>query len=694
MSISTEIERIENAKTAIQNAKTAIRTAINAKGGVLTENQPMSEYAVAITALQTGESVDLSFVTATASDILAGKIGADTSGNPVNGTIQTVTASLTDNVVTVPQGFVASEQTLTVAEMSEPSVSRNVVTIAKGYNKSERITTVGTAKGAETITPGVSDRTIAAGTYLTGALTVKGDADLVAENIAEGKEIFGVAGSFKGGSSMDFYKCAAVYGPYKVTRIRVSGAGTTAVNGDYELTDLKSGSNEEVWKLIGGNYYLYKMNGYNFGINADYTTEPYQALYYTEIYSENPDPTNGSWYTGYNYSEDKPTGTTPVPSVTKFQVTMDEDVPKTWDGYKAVLTDGGIYEFEKTLTAGMSYGEAFTPSRGRIYNAECTVEINRLDIGLPDDLIFYAPLESDTAMAETGQALTYKGSPEVTEKDGIPCMYFNGSSNVYFPDKGFPSGKQPFTLCAMVNPSDVDGGWRCFFGWGSRGGSQTAMLLCNRNGNTLGISFYADESSMYPPPDGFGKWVHLAAVYDGQTINVYFNGTLAGSRSKDTNLRLSKGSIGCNTGDGEYFVGYLADCRIYNRALTDSEIKEISNKFFGGDSGADEPDNGGDDGGGESGNTIRVSGCSDSSFDGDYAPSTYTTDSGGPVYLQTNGDMCLYHLQDYWWLGVSYSAFPGSYYCYDNHDANTPPISTAWYTISEEPVSGMKTELV
>lgn len=102
-----------------------------------------------------------------------------------------------------------------------------------------------------------------------------------------------------------------------------------------------------------------------------------------------------------------------------------------------------------------------------------------------------------------------------------------------------------------------------------------------------------------------------------------------------------------------------------------------------------------------------VSGAGTAAANGDYWESeeklsnalgtqmtTYTTDSGGPVYLQTNGDMCLYHLQDYWWLGVSYSAFPGSYYCYDNHDANTPPISTAWYTSSEEPVSGMKTELV
>lgn len=210
--------------------------------------------------------VEIDFVTATANDILAGKVGADVNGNPVYGNLQTVTATLTDNVVTVPKGNIAEAQTLTVAEMAEPSVSANVVTIPVGYNKtqktktipeagelsvsgntvtcpigyvksvrtatvpeagqttvsgnvvttppgyvkSERKTTVGTAKGASTITPGTSDQTIAAGTYLTGALTVKGDANFTEENIADGVSMWGKVGTHKGGSSMEFYKCASV----------------------------------------------------------------------------------------------------------------------------------------------------------------------------------------------------------------------------------------------------------------------------------------------------------------------------------------------------------------------------------------------------------------------------------------------------------------------------------------------------
>ena len=51
------------------------------------------------------------------------------------------------------------------------------------------------SKAAATYTPTTSNQTIAAGQYLSGAQTVKGDANLVAANIKSGVNLFGVAGS-------------------------------------------------------------------------------------------------------------------------------------------------------------------------------------------------------------------------------------------------------------------------------------------------------------------------------------------------------------------------------------------------------------------------------------------------------------------------------------------------------------------
>ena len=59
-----------------------------------------------------------------------------------------------------------------------------------------QLTATVTTKAAATYTPGTTNQTIAAGTYLTGVQTIQGDADLIAENIASGANIFGIDGTF------------------------------------------------------------------------------------------------------------------------------------------------------------------------------------------------------------------------------------------------------------------------------------------------------------------------------------------------------------------------------------------------------------------------------------------------------------------------------------------------------------------
>ena len=58
-----------------------------------------------------------------------------------------------------------------------------------------------TKQAAATYTPSTSNQTIAASQYLSGAQTIKGDANLVAGNIKSGVSIFGVTGTYAGGGS-------------------------------------------------------------------------------------------------------------------------------------------------------------------------------------------------------------------------------------------------------------------------------------------------------------------------------------------------------------------------------------------------------------------------------------------------------------------------------------------------------------
>lgn len=65
------------------------------------------------------------------------------------------------------------------------------------YVNGEKVTGSILSKAAATYTPAAADQTIEAGQYLSGAQTVRGDANLKAENIKQGASIFGVAGALK-----------------------------------------------------------------------------------------------------------------------------------------------------------------------------------------------------------------------------------------------------------------------------------------------------------------------------------------------------------------------------------------------------------------------------------------------------------------------------------------------------------------
>lgn len=69
------------------------------------------------------------------------------------------------------------------------------------YARGSKLTGTIQSKSAATYTPGTSNQTISANQYLSGAQTIKGDANLVPANIASGVQIFGVTGTHSGGGT-------------------------------------------------------------------------------------------------------------------------------------------------------------------------------------------------------------------------------------------------------------------------------------------------------------------------------------------------------------------------------------------------------------------------------------------------------------------------------------------------------------
>lgn len=147
---------------------------------------------------------------AVATNILAPKEAIDGNGTKMTGTMPSKVAAdvtVSGANVTVPVGYYGTQVVKPVATATQatPTISVSATglitataTQTAGYvvAGSKSGTQQMTVQGAQTITPTTTNQTIAANRYLTGVQTIAGDADLIAENIKAGVDIFGVAGTF------------------------------------------------------------------------------------------------------------------------------------------------------------------------------------------------------------------------------------------------------------------------------------------------------------------------------------------------------------------------------------------------------------------------------------------------------------------------------------------------------------------
>ena len=117
--------------------------------------------------------IDTSDATAVAGDLLQGKT-AYAKGAKLTGTLVQLDTSDANAVAT------------------------DILAGKTAYVNGVKVTGSITSQEAQIITPTTAAQTIEAGKYLAGAITINGDANLLAENIKSGVTIFGVAGTYTG----------------------------------------------------------------------------------------------------------------------------------------------------------------------------------------------------------------------------------------------------------------------------------------------------------------------------------------------------------------------------------------------------------------------------------------------------------------------------------------------------------------
>jgi hypothetical protein len=174
---------------------------------------------------------------------------------------------------------------------------------------------------------------------------------------------------------------------------------------------------------------------------------------------------------------------------------------------------------------------------------------------------------------------TIAGAERVSGKIGGALRFDGVDDWVTVADAAALDLSSAMTLEAWVNPATA-GGWR-------------TVVLKEGAGN-MAYELYANNPDVARPAAYFttpggairgitgtsamsaNTWSHLAVTYDGANMRLYVNGALVRTVARTGAILATSGPLhigGNEVWGGEWFAGLIDEVRIYNRALSASEIQ-------------------------------------------------------------------------------------------------------------------------
>jgi hypothetical protein len=157
------------------------------------------------------------------------------------------------------------------------------------------------------------------------------------------------------------------------------------------------------------------------------------------------------------------------------------------------------------------------------------------------------------------------------------ALDFDGlSALVTIPDAPSLRLTTAMTLEAWVKPSTVTSAWWDVIYKGNDNYFLEATAPTGDGVPAGGGTFDANDVVMYgAAPLAVSSWTHLALTYDGATLRLYVNGVQVASQAQTGSLVTSANplQIGGDSIFGQYFQGTIDEVRIYNQALSPSEIQ-------------------------------------------------------------------------------------------------------------------------
>jgi PKD repeat protein len=164
------------------------------------------------------------------------------------------------------------------------------------------------------------------------------------------------------------------------------------------------------------------------------------------------------------------------------------------------------------------------------------------------------------------------------------ALSFGSSSMVTIADSASLDLTSGMTLEAWVNPSSLNSSWKnvIFKPNGNPSTTNPSYLLqgCSPSASAPSVYINPTTSNLAAPSAlPVNTWSHIAATYDGATLRFFVNGLLVATRPQTGAITASTDglSIGGNAYSGQNWSGLIDEVRVYNRALSATEIHNDMN---------------------------------------------------------------------------------------------------------------------
>jgi fibronectin type 3 domain-containing protein len=296
---------------------------------------------------------------------------------------------------------------------------------------------------------------------------------------------------------------------------------------------------------------------------------------------------------------------TPVPETPSGLVASrtQSNVALTWNAaegagsytVKRSLNPGGPYT---TIASGLAtpnftdpnvsslityyYVVSATNTKGESPNsAEATTAVSDLVLHLRFDE------SSGTTAADTSgngrNATLVSGPTFAAGKLGNALGFVKASSQYATLPAELVSSLTDFTISTWVNPTTLDT-WARVFDFGT-GTTNYLFLSTTKGAGKPRVAFKVNGAAEQGVDSSValtaGAWSHVAVTLSGNTMTLYVNGAVAGTNTNVTARPSQLGSttlnyLGKSQFNDPYLNGALDDFRIYNRALSASEIGVLS----------------------------------------------------------------------------------------------------------------------